>query len=82
MTASFEDESHYANLKSILSVLNTQQTSICKGIPEEKLASWATGKNVGQILIEKFLAKIVFRSRNCTYVMLESDAADIACFEA
>lgn len=77
MTASFEDESHYANLKSILTTLNIQQTSICKGIPEEKLVNWATGKNVGQILIEKFLTKIVFRSRSCSYVMLESDAADI-----
>merc|ERR1740129_16219 len=40
MTASFEDESHYANLKSILATLNTQQTSLCKGIPEEKLSNW------------------------------------------
>ena len=64
-------------LKSILNTLNAHQTSICKGIPEEKLITWANRKNISQILIERFSSKIVFRDRNCSYVMLETDQADI-----
>ena len=64
-------------LRSILSTLNSHQTSICKGIPEEKLITWANRKNISQILIERFSSKVVFRDRNCSYVMLETDQADI-----
>ena len=64
-------------LRSILNTLNAHQTSICKGIPEEKLITWANRKNISQILIERFSSKIVFRDRNCSYVMLETDQADI-----
>ena len=60
-------------LKSILNTLNSHQTSICKGIPEEKLITWANRKNISQILIERFSSKIVFRDRNCSYVMLDTD---------
>ena len=61
----------------MLSTLNSHQTSICKGIPEEKLITWANRKNISQILIERFSSKVVFRDRNCSYVMLETDQADI-----
>ena len=64
-------------LKSILNTLNAHQTSICKGIPEEKLITWANRKNISQILIERFSSKVVFRDRHCSYVMLETDQADI-----
>ena len=57
--------------------MNAHQTSICKGIPEEKLITWANRKNISQILIERFASKIVFRDRSCSYVMLETDQADI-----
>ena len=61
----------------MLSTINSHQTSICKGIPEEKLITWANRKNISQILIERFSSKVVFRDRNCSYVMLETDQADI-----
>jgi len=75
--ASFDHESKCEELKSILTTLNSHQTSICKGIPEEKLITWANRKNISQILIERFSNKVVFRDRGCSYVMLETDQADI-----
>jgi len=75
IVASLEEE--YEDLKLILSKINNHQTSICKGIPEEKFVTWAVRKNLSQILIERFLTKVVFRERSCSYVMFESDQADI-----
>ena len=60
-------------LKNILDTMNGHQTSICKGIPEEKLITWANRKNISQILIERFASKIVFRDRNCNIVMMDTD---------
>jgi len=73
LEATFDEESEYEELKEILSSLNTQQTSICHGIPEEKLICWANRKNIGQIYIENFIKKVVFRERNCSIVMLDTD---------
>jgi len=75
--ASFDHESKCEELKNMLTTLNSHQTSICKGIPEEKLITWANRKNISQILIERFSSKVVFRDRGCSYVMLETDQADI-----
>jgi hypothetical protein len=75
LVASLDEE--YEDLKLLLGKLNSHQTSICKGIPEEKLVTWAIRKNLSQILIERFLTRVVFRERSCSYVMFESDQADI-----
>jgi len=75
VAASLEEE--YEDLKCLLTVINGNQTSICKGIPEEKLVTWASRKNLSSILIERFLNKVVFRERSCSYVILETDQADI-----
>jgi len=75
LVASLDEE--YEDLKLLLGKLNNHQTSICKGIPEEKLVTWAIRKNLSQILIERFLTRVVFRERDCHYVMFESDQADI-----
>jgi len=74
--AAFE-ENKLEELKNILDTMNGHQTSICKGIPEEKLITWANRKNISQILIERFASKIVFRDRNCNIVMMDTDQADI-----
>jgi len=75
VAASLEEE--YEDLKSLLTQINNHQTSICKGIPEEKLVTWASRKNLSHILIERFQTKVVFRERTCSYVILETDQADI-----
>ena len=56
--ASFDDKAGYDDLRSILSVLDTRQTSICRGIPEEKLICWVNRKNISQIFIERFMSKV------------------------
>jgi len=75
--ATLDPEENYDDLKSLLTIMNTHTTSICKGIPEEKLLTWANRKNLNQIFIERFANKVVFRERSCSYVMLDTDQADI-----
>ena len=77
LTANLDTEEKCSELKSLLVTMNSHTTSICKGIPEEKLLTWANRKNLNQILIERFSNKVVFRDRSCRYVMLETDHADI-----
>jgi len=75
VAASLDEE--YEDLKALLTMVNHQQTSICRGIPEEKLVTWASRKNLSHVLIERFMNRVVFRERNCCYVILETDQADI-----
>ena len=77
LTANLDSEEESSELKSLLATMNSHSTSICRGIPEEKLLTWATRKNLSRILLERFTNKIVFRDRACRYVMLETDNADI-----
>jgi len=35
--------------------------------------TWACRKNLSHILIERFLSRVVYRERNCSYVILETD---------
>ena len=77
LTANLDAEEKCSELKSLLATMNSHTTSICRGIPEEKLLTWANRRNLNQILIERFSNKVVFRDRACRYVMLETDQADI-----
>merc|ERR1712192_72473 len=77
LTANLDAEEKCSELKSLLATMNSHTTSICRGIPEEKLLTWANRGNLNQILIERFSNKVVFRDRACRYVMLETDQADI-----
>ena len=77
LTANLDTDEKCSELKSLLATMNSHATSICRGIPEEKLLTWANRSNLNQILIERFSNKVVFRDRACRYVMLETDHADI-----
>jgi len=76
-TAALDTEEEYKELKEVLVKINVQKSSICRGIPEDKLVRWANGEALSTVLLEWFQTKVVFRSRKCQYVMLESDSADI-----
>jgi len=76
-TAALDTEEQYKELKEVLIKINIQKSSICRGIPEDKLVKWANGEDLSTVLLEWFQTKVVFRSRRCQYVMLESDSADI-----
>ena len=75
--ASLATEEQSKELRQLLATMDTHTTSICRGIPEEKLLTWVNRKNLSQVLIERFSSKVVFRERSCSYVMVETDHADI-----
>ena len=75
--ASLTTEEQSKELRQLLATMDTHTTSICRGIPEEKLLTWVNRKNLSQVLIERFSSKVVFRERSCSYVMVETDHADI-----
>ena len=43
----------------MLTTLNCQQSSVCRGIPEEKLLTWASRSNIQHILLERFSSKVL-----------------------
>jgi len=60
-------------VKELLKMMNSQQTSVCVGIPEEVISARSVAEYLGIVLVEKFLSSVVVRARDCQTVILEQD---------
>jgi len=61
----------------MLKMMESQQTSVCAGIPEENVSARSVAENLGIVLVEKFLTSVVVRARDCQTVILEQDGMSI-----
>jgi len=61
----------------MLKMMESQQTSVCAGIPEENVSARSVAENLGIVLVEKFLNSVVVRARDCQTVILEQDGVFI-----
>ena len=57
--ASLTTEEQSKELRQLLATMDTHTTSICRGIPEEKLLTWASRSNIQHILLERFSSKVL-----------------------
>jgi len=57
--------------------MDSQQTSVCAGIPEEVVSARSVAEYLGRVLVEKFLSSVVVRARDCQTVILEQDGVII-----
>jgi len=65
-------------MKELLRMMNSQQTSVCAGIPEEFVSPKTVAEYLGIVLVERFLSSVVVRARDCQTVILEKDGV-ITC---
>ena len=60
-------------MMEVLKLLESRQTSVCVGIPEEVVSARSVAENLGRVLVEKFRSSVVVRARDCQTVILEQD---------
>jgi len=60
-------------MMEVLKLMESHQTSVCVGIPEEVVSARSVAENLGRVLVEKFLSSVVVRARDCQTVVLEQD---------
>jgi len=71
-----EEAAKEGDLKNVLKEINSQNTSVCLGISEDKFESLRIIDHLPIVLIERFQSKIVLRSRKCQFVSFESQSSE------
>jgi len=60
-------------VRKLLTIMDTQQTSVCAGIAEETVSAGGLVEYWGNVLVEKYLNSVVVRARDCMTVFFDEE---------